>query len=253
MFLTRTAVLERMSGPLCEAVLESARLWQQSWRTWLGRTCCWCRWTIGEQWYRYHHLFRDMLLAELERLEPGPDPGLAAARRRVVPGERPARGGTGVLHRRRGCRHGRSPGARNCGFRSTGRPGSRPSSGGFGGSGIGAGSRDTPCAPWWPRSSVRTRGGRSRPSGGPMRSIAGRTQDATRPEDLAAEGMGRRAAGLLVPPRSRADAHRRRRSRATSSRRRASWHRSVSWPKGSRGSFAVISRVATHSWRMRPA
>jgi LuxR family maltose regulon positive regulatory protein len=22
------------------------------------------------QWYRYHHLFRDMLLAELERLEP---------------------------------------------------------------------------------------------------------------------------------------------------------------------------------------
>ena len=23
------------------------------------------------QWYRYHHLFRDMLLAELERLEPG--------------------------------------------------------------------------------------------------------------------------------------------------------------------------------------
>jgi hypothetical protein len=24
-----------------------------------------------EEWYRYHHLFRDMLLAELERLEPG--------------------------------------------------------------------------------------------------------------------------------------------------------------------------------------
>jgi LuxR family maltose regulon positive regulatory protein len=28
------------------------------------------------QWYRYHHLFRDMLLAELERLEPGLLPGL---------------------------------------------------------------------------------------------------------------------------------------------------------------------------------
>ena len=43
-FLTRTAVLERMSGPLCDAVLEvngSARLW----RIWPGRTCCWCRWT----------------------------------------------------------------------------------------------------------------------------------------------------------------------------------------------------------------
>ena len=32
------------------------------------------------EWYRYHHLFRDMLLAELHRLEPGLDPGLAAPR-----------------------------------------------------------------------------------------------------------------------------------------------------------------------------
>ena len=28
------------------------------------------------QWYRYHHLFRDMLLAELHRLEPGLMPAL---------------------------------------------------------------------------------------------------------------------------------------------------------------------------------
>ena len=27
-------------------------------------------------WYRYHHLFRDMLLADLERTEPGLMPGL---------------------------------------------------------------------------------------------------------------------------------------------------------------------------------
>jgi LuxR family transcriptional regulator, maltose regulon positive regulatory protein len=68
-FLTRTAVLERMSGSLCEAVLELS-----------GSAA-----TLAElarsnvllvpldhrgQWYRYHHLFRDMLLAELERLEP---------------------------------------------------------------------------------------------------------------------------------------------------------------------------------------
>ena len=69
-FLTRTAVLERMSGPLCEAVLDVA-----------GSPV-----TLGElarsnlllvpldrrgEWYRYHHLFRDMLLAQLECLEPG--------------------------------------------------------------------------------------------------------------------------------------------------------------------------------------
>jgi LuxR family transcriptional regulator, maltose regulon positive regulatory protein len=69
-FLTRTAVLERMSQPLCEAVLDMP-----------GPDM-----TLAElarsnlllvpldrdgHWYRYHHLFRDMLLAELERREPG--------------------------------------------------------------------------------------------------------------------------------------------------------------------------------------
>jgi LuxR family maltose regulon positive regulatory protein len=80
MFLTRTAVLERMSGPLCDAVLELS-----------GSAV-----TLAElarsnmllvpldrrgQWYRYHHLFRDMLLAELERLEPGL---IAVLRRRAA-------------------------------------------------------------------------------------------------------------------------------------------------------------------------
>jgi len=61
-FLTRTAVLERMSGPLCEAVLDVAGSAVTLLLVPLDRR--------GE-WYRYHHLFRDMLLAELERLEPG--------------------------------------------------------------------------------------------------------------------------------------------------------------------------------------
>jgi LuxR family maltose regulon positive regulatory protein len=69
-FLTRTAVLERMSGPLCDAVLDQpgsaatlAALAQSNMLLVpLDRR--------GE-WYRYHHLFRDMLLAELERHEPG--------------------------------------------------------------------------------------------------------------------------------------------------------------------------------------
>ena len=69
-FLTRTAVLERMSGPLCEAVLEltgSAVTLADLARSNLLLMPLDRR---GE-WYRYHHLFRDMLLAELERQEPG--------------------------------------------------------------------------------------------------------------------------------------------------------------------------------------
>jgi LuxR family transcriptional regulator, maltose regulon positive regulatory protein len=69
-FVTQTAVLERMSGPLCEAVLElpgSAVTLIELARSNLLLVPLDRR---GE-WYRYHHLFRDMLLAELDRQEPG--------------------------------------------------------------------------------------------------------------------------------------------------------------------------------------
>ena len=68
-FLTRTAVLDALSGPLCDAVLEvegSARKLQA-----LDRDNLFLvpldrrRWT-----YRYHREFRDFLRAELERREP---------------------------------------------------------------------------------------------------------------------------------------------------------------------------------------
>jgi LuxR family transcriptional regulator, maltose regulon positive regulatory protein len=69
-FLTRTAVLDRMCGPLCEAVLElpgsAAALAELSQSNLLLVPL-----DRRRVWYRYHHLFRDMLLAELERLEPG--------------------------------------------------------------------------------------------------------------------------------------------------------------------------------------
>jgi LuxR family transcriptional regulator, maltose regulon positive regulatory protein len=69
MFLTRTAILERMSGPLCEALVDQpgtaatlAALAQSNLLVVpLDHRC---------RWYRYHHLFRDMLLAELHRREP---------------------------------------------------------------------------------------------------------------------------------------------------------------------------------------
>ena len=68
-FLTRTAVLERMSGPLCDAVLEVK-----------GSSGVLSRLEDSNlllvpldrkrEWYRYHQLFRDLLLAELQRREP---------------------------------------------------------------------------------------------------------------------------------------------------------------------------------------
>jgi LuxR family transcriptional regulator, maltose regulon positive regulatory protein len=69
LFLTRTSVLGRMSGPLCDAVLDlsgSAAALADLARSNLLLVPLDRR----GQWYRYHHLFRDMLLAELEHREP---------------------------------------------------------------------------------------------------------------------------------------------------------------------------------------
>ena len=72
-FLTRTAVLERMSGPLCDATLglregqrESAATLAELARSNLLLVPL----DRSGEWYRYHRLFRDMLLAELRRREP---------------------------------------------------------------------------------------------------------------------------------------------------------------------------------------
>jgi LuxR family transcriptional regulator, maltose regulon positive regulatory protein len=68
-FLRRTAVLEQLCGPLCEAVLGSSAAAMQLRRieahslflTPLDRQ---------RQWYRYHALYREFLLGELRRTEP---------------------------------------------------------------------------------------------------------------------------------------------------------------------------------------
>ena len=74
-FLTRTAVLERMSGPLCEAVLSApgtgATLAELA-----GSNMLLVPLDRRGEWYRYHHLFRDMLLARLHRDEPALAPVL---------------------------------------------------------------------------------------------------------------------------------------------------------------------------------
>ena len=68
-FLTRTAVLDRMAGPLCDAVLESTDS--------AGQLAALERSNLfvvaldrNDQWYRYHHLFQELLRSELERGEP---------------------------------------------------------------------------------------------------------------------------------------------------------------------------------------
>jgi LuxR family maltose regulon positive regulatory protein len=68
-FLTRTAVLERLSGPLCDAVLDtsgSRRVLESLEEANLLVV------PLDRQraWYRYHQLFGELLLAELERREP---------------------------------------------------------------------------------------------------------------------------------------------------------------------------------------
>ena len=75
-FLTRTAVLERMSGPLCDAVLErsgSAALLES-----LARSNLFVVPLDANGWYRYHHLFQKLLRSELSRAEPDLVPGLLA-------------------------------------------------------------------------------------------------------------------------------------------------------------------------------
>lgn len=68
-FLRRTAILDRLHGPLCDAVLQepgSTSLLRQleashAFLSPLDRR---------REWYRHHTLFRDFLLAELRRTEP---------------------------------------------------------------------------------------------------------------------------------------------------------------------------------------
>jgi LuxR family maltose regulon positive regulatory protein len=68
-FLLETSVLRRMTGPLCDAVVGregSAKLLRELARSNLFVV------PLDEQgeWYRYHHLFSDLLLYELKSSRP---------------------------------------------------------------------------------------------------------------------------------------------------------------------------------------
>jgi LuxR family transcriptional regulator, maltose regulon positive regulatory protein len=69
-FLLRTSILDRLCGPLCDAVTgadDSQHILEQVERSSLFLIPLDSR----RRWYRYHHLFAGMLQRELERAEPG--------------------------------------------------------------------------------------------------------------------------------------------------------------------------------------
>ena len=73
--MLRTSVLERLSGPLCDAVLEqegSAAMLDALSRSNLFLV------PLDDEggWYRFHHLFAQLLRVELEQREPGLAPAL---------------------------------------------------------------------------------------------------------------------------------------------------------------------------------
>jgi LuxR family maltose regulon positive regulatory protein len=69
-FLLRTSILERLSGPLCDALLQtqgSARLLAELERANLFLVPL----DDHREWYRHHHLFAQLLRLELGRRDPG--------------------------------------------------------------------------------------------------------------------------------------------------------------------------------------
>ena len=68
-FLRRTAVLDQLSAPLCDAILEESGS-QAQLRGLEATSLFLVPLDRRRGWYRYHALFREFLLAELQRVEP---------------------------------------------------------------------------------------------------------------------------------------------------------------------------------------
>ena len=69
-FMRRTAILDQLSGELCDALLGSSNGSDQL-RRLEARSLFLIPLDRRRQWYRYHALFREFLLSELHRVEPG--------------------------------------------------------------------------------------------------------------------------------------------------------------------------------------
>ena len=74
-FLTHTSVLDELSGSLCDAILKQTGS-AQTLASIAQQNLLVVPLDRREEWYRYHHLLRDLLRAELGRREPGLVPEL---------------------------------------------------------------------------------------------------------------------------------------------------------------------------------
>ena len=112
-FLTRTAVLERMAGPLCDAVLESSD--SAAALAALARSNLFVvALDRNEQWYRYHHLFQELLRAELERGEPELVPQLLTRASQWCEANGQPEAAIRYAQARRRCRPGGATGGAQC-------------------------------------------------------------------------------------------------------------------------------------------
>ncbi len=80
LFLLQTSILDRLCGPLCEAVVESSSLERTNGQVMLEDLVRKNMFLIPlddeRRWYRYHHLFADVLNRRLEYLYPHQPSGL---------------------------------------------------------------------------------------------------------------------------------------------------------------------------------
>ena len=74
-FLIRTSILDRMSGSLCDAVLEQSDSGQEL-RMLSRSNMLLAPLDHRDEWFRYHGLFREMLLSELRRTDRPAEAGL---------------------------------------------------------------------------------------------------------------------------------------------------------------------------------
>ena len=87
MFLRRTAVLDQMCAPLCDAVLEESGT-QARLRAMEASNAFLVPLDRRREWYRYHALYREFLLGELRRVEPDVIADAPHSCRGLVPGQR---------------------------------------------------------------------------------------------------------------------------------------------------------------------